>query len=423
MAQTLKFGNGTWATKKGSTLAFNDEDGNYKPLPFTTTRATSATRVNKEGLIEVVENDRPRIDYTDSAKGALLLEPTRTNYQPYSADFSVWNVSGSTVSSSYGLSPDGSNNSSLITEGTGSAQHRISILSPASSGIYTFSCFVKNKVGNHQAYIDMGAVTGFFDFDTKTMYSAAGTTNVESWSNDWYRISITSSSNITPVASYMGIGKNNTETFQGDGSSAIEFFGVQFEQGSYPTSYIPTQGSAVTRVADTASGSGNSEVFNDSEGVLFANIAALTQDNDDTVELCINNGTTNNRLSISFQTATNALRVVARVSGVNQVNRTKTLSDITLFNKIAFKYKQNNYSVFVNGFEILTDTIGTTFPTSTLNTFDFDRADGGTPFYGKTKQIGYYNTILTDLELETLTSYRTWLSMVNELNLNVIYNG
>ena len=25
MAQTLKFGNGTWATKKGSTLAFNDQ--------------------------------------------------------------------------------------------------------------------------------------------------------------------------------------------------------------------------------------------------------------------------------------------------------------------------------------------------------------------------------------------------------------
>ena len=51
MAQTLKFGNGTWATKKGSTLAYNDENGNYKPLPFNFTRATSATRVNKQGLI------------------------------------------------------------------------------------------------------------------------------------------------------------------------------------------------------------------------------------------------------------------------------------------------------------------------------------------------------------------------------------
>ena len=44
------------------------------------------------------------------------------------------------------------------------------------------------------------------------------------------------------------------------------------------TSYIPTNGSTATRLADTASGSGNSEVFNDSEGVLFADIAALAND-------------------------------------------------------------------------------------------------------------------------------------------------
>ena len=55
--------------------------------------------------------------------------------------------------------------------------------------------------------------------------------------------------------------------------------------------------------------------------------------------------------------------------------------------------------------------------------FDGD-ADGTTEiFYGKTKEIGYYDTALTDLELETLTSYRSWESMVNELNLNIIYNG
>ena len=47
MAQKLKFGNGTWATKKGSTLSYNDEGGNYKPLPFTTTRNSIGTRVNK----------------------------------------------------------------------------------------------------------------------------------------------------------------------------------------------------------------------------------------------------------------------------------------------------------------------------------------------------------------------------------------
>ena len=251
MSNTLKLGNGQWATGKDTLLSFSDTNNNYKPLPFSFSRDSSATVINKDGLIETVGSGEPRIDFKDNTKGALLLEPSRTNYQPYSTNFSVWSVVDVTLSLNYGLSPDGLNNSTLITEGTGSTQHRIVRGSPSSSGIYTFSCFVRNKVGNRQAYIDMGAVTGFFNFDTKTMYSYAGTTNVESWSNDWYRISITSNSNITPSANYIGTGKNNTETFQGDGSSAIEFFAPQLEQGSYPTSVINTSGSAVTRVTES----------------------------------------------------------------------------------------------------------------------------------------------------------------------------
>jgi hypothetical protein len=75
MANTLKFGNGQWATKVGSTLAYNDEGGNFKPLPFNFTRSTGGTRVNKDGLIEVVTNNKPRIDFLNDSNGALLLEP------------------------------------------------------------------------------------------------------------------------------------------------------------------------------------------------------------------------------------------------------------------------------------------------------------------------------------------------------------
>jgi hypothetical protein len=46
MANTFKFGNGQWAVKDGYALAYNDENGNFKPLPFDFTRSTSATRVN-----------------------------------------------------------------------------------------------------------------------------------------------------------------------------------------------------------------------------------------------------------------------------------------------------------------------------------------------------------------------------------------
>ena len=79
MANTLKFGNGEWYGKKDTILAYNDENNNYKPLLFDFSRASSATRVNKDGLIETVGGGQARIDFKDDSKGALLLEPSRTN--------------------------------------------------------------------------------------------------------------------------------------------------------------------------------------------------------------------------------------------------------------------------------------------------------------------------------------------------------
>jgi hypothetical protein len=61
----------------------------------------------------------------------------------------------------------------------------------------------------------------------------------------------------------------------GDGTSGIYIWGAQLEEGSYPTSYIPTSGLlGVTRVAETANNSGDASTFNDSEGVLMAEISA-----------------------------------------------------------------------------------------------------------------------------------------------------
>ena len=51
MANTLKLGAGKWATGKDTVLSFNDENGNFKPLPFSFSRASNATVVNQSGLI------------------------------------------------------------------------------------------------------------------------------------------------------------------------------------------------------------------------------------------------------------------------------------------------------------------------------------------------------------------------------------
>ena len=48
MAESFKYGNGVWATKEGSSMAYNDENDNYKPVPFSVTRDSIATSVNKQ---------------------------------------------------------------------------------------------------------------------------------------------------------------------------------------------------------------------------------------------------------------------------------------------------------------------------------------------------------------------------------------
>ena len=432
MAQTLKFGNKTWATKVGSTLAYNDLSGNYKPLPFAFTRSTSATRVNKEGLIEVVTNDRPRIDYIDTSDGVLLLEKAATNLVTYSEDFinASWGKENLTVTSNEIISPNGILSADKIVENETNTYHALSRSINISSGDNSISVFAKKDERKYliiRSNLSGSNVNTTFDLENGLVtYNGHTSSSIESFGNGWYRCIITSNSSTTSVStailmSEINVTNNTLITYQGDGTSGFYVWGFQVESGN-ASSYIPTQGSASTRVAETASGSGNSEVFNDSEGVLFANIAANANDGTSR-RISISDETNTNRIFFSYTTTSNSIRMYVVAGGSNVVDRIVSISDITNFNKIILKYKENDFSLWVNGFEVSTDTNGVSFPTNTLKNLSFNGATGGSDFYGKTKEIGYYNTILTDLELETLTSYKSWTSMVNELNLNIIYNG
>jgi len=79
-----------------------DNDSGY-PLSvddFEVDRLNDATRVNKDGLIEVVSASVPRLDYSDGNCPALLVEPSRTNSVIYSEDFidGIWIKENVTVS-------------------------------------------------------------------------------------------------------------------------------------------------------------------------------------------------------------------------------------------------------------------------------------------------------------------------------------
>ena len=53
---SLKLGT-DWATKEDYLLGYNDENDNYKPIPFDFSRASIGTRVNRDGLISAASID------------------------------------------------------------------------------------------------------------------------------------------------------------------------------------------------------------------------------------------------------------------------------------------------------------------------------------------------------------------------------
>jgi len=417
MAQKLKFGNGTWATKEGSTLAYNDENNNYKPLPFTTTRDSIATRVNKEGLIEVVGNDIPRIDYTDSAKGALLLEPSRTNKLSTSNDFngSGWTISNLTVTANQVISPDGTLNASKL-EMTGNGSLRNQSEASFNDG-YAYSIFVK-KGNSRYVTIRSAFFTQSFNcgFDLDTLTSEANG-KIEDYGNDWYRLSITKdiSGDVDRSGFFYLYLTNSLGSQISVNGNYIYAYGGQIEEGSYATSYIPTSGSSVTRQADTASGSGNSEVFNDSEGVLMFKFK--NTDTSNYKLMSISDGTSNNRVFVGTRLSTGYIYYYVVAGGTNQALYISTqLADN--FAKVAVKYKANDFSFWINGLKVSTDSSGST-PIG-LDSLQFNGGSGTLDFHGKTKEIAYYDTALTDEELEYLTSYRSLNELVTELNLNTL---
>ena len=187
----------------------------------------------------------------------------------------------------------------------------------------------------------------------------------------------------------------------GDGTSAIYIWGGQSESGSYATSYIPTSGSTVTRNQETYTKTGISDKINSEEGVLFLEVAALADDLTYR-QISLSDGTSNNRIYLQYNAVSNNIAAVVKVGGSTTAYTSTTLSssNITDFNKIGFKWKLNDFALWINGVEVSTDTSGGV-PTG-LNEFTFNQTSSD--FYGKVKQLQVFKTALSDSELATLTT-------------------
>lgn len=413
MANTLKFGNGQWATGNGKALAYNDENANFKPLPFDFTRASSGTTVNQSGLIETVGSGIPRIDFLGNTKGALKLEPSRSNVVTYSEAFdnSYYLKIRASISANQITSPDGNLNADKFIEDNSNSTHLLWTSDNAVSigDDVTWSVFAKKGEREWILLRDLqaGGFAAYFDLNNGVVGSVAGivTPNIENMGNGWFRCSI---SYTTTTANTRGriysANANNGESYQGDGTSGFYIWGAQLELGNYPTSYIPTSGSAVTRVVDACSNGANEQVINSTEGVFYFEGSALADDGTNRF-LSLNDGTTNNYIYFRYVSTSNQYLFRTQVGGVTINTLSGFLSDTTQNHKFAFKFKSGDYAMWVDGVEISTDVSSTIFTSNTLSVLEYSfPTDGGDGFPSNTKDLRVYNTALTDAELKALTT-------------------
>ena len=325
---------------------------------------------------EVTRDNVPRIDYTGGGCPHILAEPQRTNTLTYSEDFSqsFWNQTTATVTSTTNTNPSGTSGTYSVERVTGSQLG--SSFSVTSGNDYTASWYVRNISGTGAIIIK----------DTNN------STNNFTATSEWQRFSVTANASSGTGRCYMQVPTINDE---------VEVWGAQFEEGSYATSYIPTSGSTVTRNQDQFSRDGISSLINSTEGVLFVEMAALSDDLTYRI-ISLSDGTDAERLYIQYTSTTNQVSAVLKTGSSTQANIQHTLTDETVFSKMAFKWKANDFAFWIDGVEVGTDTSGSV--PSGLNRLALDRQLNTNTFFGKVKQLQVYKTALTDAQLTSLTS-------------------
>jgi hypothetical protein len=178
------------------------------------------------------------------------MEPQRTNLNTYSEAFdnSAWGKVSATITANTTISPDGYQNADTFT--TSASGARIFQTLSLGAGTYTASLYVKKLSGSGNmrffGVVDGGGVTQSF---TPT--------------DEWQRFTgnFTASTGITEI-----------QLRENGFTGTLAIYGFQLEAGAYPTSYIPTNGTSVTRVADASLKTGISDLIGQTEGTLFFEI-------------------------------------------------------------------------------------------------------------------------------------------------------
>jgi len=402
-------------------LDFNFITGGL-PGTVTFTRASTATYFNSAGTLTSAAINEARFDYNPSTLAArgLLIEEQRANNYTYSATFDdpVWTKTRSSITANTVVSPDGeSNGDKLVEDTTASSTHTIAQLSSFVSGTtYTYSIFVKQGERTAVRILFPAAaftsnLTANFDISTGAWRttspspSAGLTLAVQTINNGWYRISVTATATTTASSTillYLLDLPSSTGSYTGNGTSGLFLWGAQLEAGAFPTSYIPTVATALTRSTDVATVNTLTPWFNATEGTLFAQaeVPVITQTGRTMASIGRAVASAYELILNITSTGAPGLPVATILASTTQFQYQPTPERFST--KGALAYKENDSQAAFDGTASATDT-SVTLP-DLLATLYIGKRDDITPLNGWLKRVTYYPRRLSQAELESITA-------------------
>jgi hypothetical protein len=398
---------------------------------ITFTRGSIGTFVNRNGLIETIPANVPRFDYdpiSGECKG-LLIEESRTNLVTYSDDHSngVWIGQGiSAVSSNTIVAPDGTLTADKIV-GTLGQRTRQSIYQSVSvtSGVkYTFSRFLK---AGERKYVCMwfdnpniteGAYFGAYTYVDlelgRIVFNSNSNVSITEYPNKWYRFTISATPSFTGTLSlntsmgtpnnYLDVGTPDIYKYVGDGNSGFYTWGAQVEAGAFPTSYIPTGASTVTRSADLASMTGTnfSSWYNSSEGSIF--FSGRTGNSIEPSLLTFSDTSSLsplNFLRFTYQFLASRFIGVYSSSGMFSIYSSNTFSSGSFFKTISTYKLGGDVTIAANGKTVVKNTSKVIPTVNRLNLGD--NSSYANYLNGTISRLTYYPKALSPSQLQYLT--------------------
>ena len=359
---------------------------------------TTTTTTEQAGILE----DMPRLDYSGGAScPSLLLEPQRSNLFDFSEYFegSYWgktqqgSASVPVVTGNYAISPEGVQNATRVQfDAVGSTSSDRSGLvrdfAFTSGTTYSISCWVKATSGNNEL--------------VQFRVAGAQVGGEQTATDEWQLFTATHTATVSTTDNFgMQVRGNNTTN-----ESDILIYGMQLEQASYPTSYIPTYGgSSVTRSEDSCYKTGISSLIGQTEGVVFVEFDQNLIGQSATRRIfALNDGTTSNRIT-AYISSTNKIDFYVRNSGGDLFfgNSTSPIGNEKGVHKIACAYKDEDYAVYMDGDLIISGT-GTAGTIPACSRFDLGQQIGANDLYEPINQALLFKTRLTNDELAELTT-------------------